>query len=721
MRATIDTSGVPTILIDGRPHSGWMYTTNVVDERLCRDVGRAGVDLYSFHVSPNYNPKTRRITWTAPDEFDFSEMDELFATVLRANPGALFVPRVFLFSPPWWNEQHPDELMRYADGETFKPTRRFPEGTELPSWSSRRWREDTAFCLRRMIAHAREAGYGSRIVGYHLASGGSDEWYYYSNYRWFFGEPLRDFLDYGPAQLTAFRLWLRERYSEDTHALRSAWGVPDADFETAALATPDEKTATERFAFRDPAASGRALDTFRFEADVIADTIDFFAGVVKEATGGDALAGAFYGYLLGAVDMGYCATRRLLQSEHVDFLCAPSGYGKRELATGVSYHRAPVASIQLHGKLWWEENDYYTHLTSPRRWVEGFTGALDARTTRASQLRQLAHQICTGSSAWWYDMDGGWYDETDTLAMVAEHAEIASRAAHCDRSSIAEVAVVVDEESMFTGDFAGELYRSVVHDQIEPIARVGAPVDWLLLDDLPEARDYRLYVFLNAFYLTRERRERLHHELTRRNGSRLWVYAPGYLSERADPAGAASTCGVRLAATETKMPLRVEIDSATDPLPGVPPGHRYGTDRRLGPVFTVDDAESEPIGTLLGTGMPGLVRKLTGEGTTYYSAAPTLSAAVLRGIATEAGVHVYTAGDETLWANASFVALHAMRSGTHRVTLPDPVVFDPIAARELRPVGGIASLELEPGETALLYRGSEEDWSRLQRLPGRPS
>lgn len=52
--------GTPVPRIDGHEHSGWCYTTNVVDQPFCRDVGRHGIDFWSFRVSPNYNPKSRR-------------------------------------------------------------------------------------------------------------------------------------------------------------------------------------------------------------------------------------------------------------------------------------------------------------------------------------------------------------------------------------------------------------------------------------------------------------------------------------------------------------------------------------------------------------------------------------------------------------------------------------------------------------------------------------
>ena len=155
--------------------------------------------------------------------------------------------------------------------------------------------------------------------------------------------------------------------------------------------------------FFDPAKSQQVIDTFDLESDVIADTIDYFCRVVKEATGGKAMTGAFYGYVTGAPDKGYYSTHKLLHSPYIDFLCAPSDYDFREPGAGVSAYRTVARSVQLHKKLWWDENDYYTYFTPATSYVEGWTGPRDYHTTEVTQLRQLSHQIANASPAWWYD------------------------------------------------------------------------------------------------------------------------------------------------------------------------------------------------------------------------------------------------------------------------------------------------------------------------------
>jgi beta-galactosidase len=222
--------GLPTLMVNGQPNAGMTYMTYRPQERYFGDFGKAGVPFVSFSTSfhsvniTKPNPvkgqpplRMKEAVWVSRDSFNFSAFDSIVRFILRANPKALIFPRVYLFAPDWWMKENPDELMVYQDGQKFKPTRGWPEGTTLPSWSSEKWRNDTEYCLRMLIRHVKKQPWGGQIVGYHLASGGTDEWYYYSYYNWFFNAPQEEYLDYGPAQRKAYHKWLQKRYTTNAN------------------------------------------------------------------------------------------------------------------------------------------------------------------------------------------------------------------------------------------------------------------------------------------------------------------------------------------------------------------------------------------------------------------------------------------------------------------------------------------------------------------------
>jgi len=173
--------GVPTLFVDGKPLTGLSYMTYRPDGKYFREFGEAGVHLYSFSSTPSESGYGLAPTaWVAPDRFDFSDLDRRANLVLEADPEAWFFPRLYLASPRWWDDLHPDDLVTYDPGDG-KPVPFFhggvrESGKRVASWASRAWRDDTAKALRELIRHVEASPYGDRVIGYHLASGTTEEW-----------------------------------------------------------------------------------------------------------------------------------------------------------------------------------------------------------------------------------------------------------------------------------------------------------------------------------------------------------------------------------------------------------------------------------------------------------------------------------------------------------------------------------------------------------------
>lgn len=706
--------GTPALLVDGNPNSGMTYMTYRPQERYFHDFGNAGVDFVSFAITANSYPGSTKPVWVSQDSFDFSLMDERMNFILRANPNALIFPRVYLFAPQWWMEQNPDELMVYHDGTKLKPIRGGTR-TTLPAWASEKWRNATAYCLRKMIDYIKSKPYGDHVVGYHLASGGTDEWYYYPNYKWFFNETMEDFLDYSLPQTEAFRRYLRDKY-KTVNALQSAWHNNSVTFENALIAPKKDKLKPDFFLFFDPAKSQHVIDSFDFEAEIVAETIAYFCRVVKEKTNGEAFTGAFYGYVTGAVDKVYCATHKLLQSPYIDFLTSPSDYSFREPGSGYSTYRTLAKSVQIHKKLWWDENDYYTYLTPEWKWVEGWTGPRDFKTTETQQLRQLSNQITNASAGWWFDMEGGWFDSPEAMHLIEKLNAIAEKSVFAERSSIAEIAIIVDEKSILYEEMGGILYRPLIMEQRLPVGRIGAPVDWILMDDLGDAPAYKMYVFLNAFHVTESNRQAVKKLPERGAKVLVWVYAPGYAGTSLDVTGCYDITGLKLKCLRDKGPLHVEIsETGEKTFPGMKKGEKYGTENKIGPVFVGDDPTTTVLGTLYGYGEPGLLYKRTENVDTYYSSVPKLPSNLLRGIAEKAGVHIYDADDDVLYVNKSFVAIHTPWSGKRTLRfLKSTNLYDVYNEKTIAEKERQVILDLPARTTVLCFMGSEQEWKTLR-------
>ena len=92
--------GSPTLFINGQPHNGMAYMAYVPSVPVFRDFAGAGVDLFSFSATPTEaGYGLSKTAWTAPDEYDFSQLDQRVMMVLEANPQAFFFPRLYLHAP----------------------------------------------------------------------------------------------------------------------------------------------------------------------------------------------------------------------------------------------------------------------------------------------------------------------------------------------------------------------------------------------------------------------------------------------------------------------------------------------------------------------------------------------------------------------------------------------------------------------------------------------
>ena len=438
-----DYNGLPTLFINGEPNAGMTYMTYNPLEKQYRQFGEISVDLASFQTSANKNlywddPPV----WVSRDSFDFSLLDEEMEMIVRANPNVWIFPRVYLWSPEWWDKENPDELARYQDGSIEKPMRHVTDPSRKisnPSWASEKWRDDTAYCLRKMIAHIRSKPYGSRVIGYHIASGVTEEWFYWAT-------RSGNLVDYSQPQARAFRSWLEKKYKTED-ALQKAWNDGDITFEEVTLPSYEARMNTNFMFFRDPAVSKNVMDYYLFHSHLNANTIDYFGKVVKEAVNNEQLYGAFYGYTLArysCTDGGHLAMGELLESPYLDFLTSPTEYAYRNVGDGYSDLRTEIKSIQLHGKVWFDENDYRTYLCQPTGW--GWTDNFS--DSKAHQIRQMASIIARASPAWWFDMGGGWYDSPEFMEVFDKLNSIAERSTHTDRRSAAEIAMVVDEHSL---------------------------------------------------------------------------------------------------------------------------------------------------------------------------------------------------------------------------------------------------------------------------------
>ncbi len=664
--------GISTLVIDGQPHTGLCYSTyDASSPNLQQRVERfsqAGCNIFNFVVEISGYGYSRPL-WPERDRWDFTDLDDRAHRILQAAPHALLLPRIYIDAPAWWRDEHPQEMMVLDNGaKTFgKKLFALSRPDNFPSLASHKWRQDMQFALRTILQHIEQSDYADHVIGYQLSGQKTEEWYHWSMNCQRLG-------DYSEHMQRAFCKWLETKYSNDAQ-LQQAWQRPDVTIATAQIPTLAQRIGDRSHTFRQLPQERPVIDFHTFWSDIMADTIELFAHTVKQQTGGTKIVGAFYAYTFEfadlAEDAGHLALYQLLRSPHIDFIMAPSSYFNRNLP-GKPFFRAPTTSFTLHGKLFWNDFDqvsykYFDKLKADPNlktweWQMGLTRTAEEFVWM--NCREIGMTLTHGIQTAHFDIHGGYYDDPEIMHGVMQLADIRQRAIQdTERSSRAEILLVVDEQSPHYLRFRNPaeqpsmLLRSLLSAQVAEMGFV-APYDSVLLSDLEklDTRPYKLVLMLNTFHIDTAQRQLIQQRLLANDRTIIWFYAPGYFDQQgANPENMERLSGMRIQLDTPPAPGAAAIlkDGLVDPPARLP---LLNAD-----LFFVDDPRVEVWGTRSDAPQSTvLARRPMNHWTSIYSATAPLPAALLKRVATDAGVHIYNANsNHLLYANRHYLMIGA--------------------------------------------------------------
>ncbi len=536
-----------------------------------------------------------------PDGFNGAACDNGFAVVVKCQPQALSLPRVSVTAPSWWLERHPDERVVFDDG-SLGPQSMF----------SQAWLEDACRWVEEYARHVRQSAYASHVIGMHICSGVTDEWQSWGLWDEGSGERRGDFSK--PA-IAAWRAYLRGKYKTQK-ALCAAWGR-DISFESAEMPSRARREA-DFGPLRTPPEQQDIIDFYDFYWRGTTKAITQLAAAAKRGGGRDFLVAYFYGYLLQyggrSQESQHLGLREAIDCPDIDVLVSPASYSGRGPG-GTSTFMSLTESIVKRGKFWWDEADNRTHLAK-----SDLGRAADLQETLNVLKREYAHVLTKQAGLWWMDQQGGWFDDPVILDLFRQQREFGETNPGAWRPK-AEVALFVDAKSCYRQPPDSAFLFHNLNVLASEFPRLGAPYDAFLLDDLPAASEYKVYVFPNAIDLTDKERRAI--RALQRKGKTLIFAGPA------------------------------------------------GEGRRKGSSLHVDRALSDK---LLGVdaSSPYPVTKQTGRGKLiWFSEKITLDD--IRAAARDAGVHLFSESDDALYAGNGMIALHARDAGPKTLHFPNPV------------------------------------------------
>lgn len=506
--------GVPVLHRGGRPWFGWGSERPYLGDHVEAFTRLTGAGLRQVHVDATcaediYHPELR--FWHGPDHFDPAVQDRYLRSIADRVPAdALFMLRIGCYAPPWWTAAHPDDLQVYADGSTERDMQACGRKA-VPSLASPVWRADICRALTIYLKWLEESGWSRRVSALFLCQG----------ITWEAGYLGADgFPDYSSHARTYFRGWLKSKYRTDA-TLSTAWGRP-VTLDAAAIPSL-ERRAHPRVEgeLRCVPEEQDVIDHQQALSDMNVDVLLELARTAREYTEGQVPIGTFYGYTLTAREQtpftgrygaggflgGHHALGRVLRSPDIDFIASPFNYANRDLGTGLLFEHVPLASLQAHGKVFFDENDLYTHTGKPdidARVGGGISVGCAQSLDESLRYIRLAFMqaIVRGKHQWLTEL-AGWlgpfrenFSDPDVLHEIERLHKLAGELVMRERTPVAEVVFVVDEASVAWLPLNSTGFRDHVYFGSVMWGHTGAPFDLLLLDDLVEMVKpcYRLVV-----------------------------------------------------------------------------------------------------------------------------------------------------------------------------------------------------------------------------------
>jgi hypothetical protein len=383
--------------------------------------------------------------------------------------------------------------------------------------------------------------------------------------------------------------------------------------------------------------------------------------------------------------------------------------------------------VALHHTLWYHDNDTVSfrydeinksqpdRATVARYRVE--LGVTESPQETIWQYRRGAGFVLGhGVYQSFFDLHGGYFDDPRLMAEVARLNGVFAESAGQDRSSIAEILVISDEASCSYATFESGFLQQTLRPAQVQLAKIGAPHDSILVDDLAlaDASRYRLVVFLNCFHLADCQRELIRRTVLQGDRTVVWAYAPGLFNGHTaslEAIGDLSGFSLVRRAPSARWRLTIALSEAgrswwRQSGGGEPPAS-VGHEHVWGEPLAVDDAQATVLGHLeTRPDFAALATKSMAGWTSLYTLNPAMPAAFLRAVARRAGVHLFNDRNDTLYASRSYLTINADGPGVRTLRFTQPVdLFDPFSG-EIVARGATAWNRLFQDKETLIVRYS---------------
>ena len=302
----------------------------------------------------------------------------------------------------------------------------------------------------------------------------------------------------------------------------------------------------------------------------------------------------------------------------------------------------------------------------------------------ANIIRLGINVICKPiAGIWWWDMEGCYrkatggisYNHPTILKALRNIDKMFKEAVNLDRSSIAKVAVFYSTESIYyakAGMKGWEYLRDSLPLNLRPLGESGVQYTDFYFEDIEKIKNidqYKLLIFVNAHYITSERREWINKHLKKDGKVLVWFYGSGYVNEKScDIKNMESLTGINFKEMNRREMLACRTSNNKHLLnKGITlntPFGSYRTEKRKSPLakphFVINDPEAEILGLSYRRKEPVFAVKEFKNWTSVYLPGGKLPTRLVKNLARQAGINVYTDSDDIqVWAVKSMTGIYS--------------------------------------------------------------
>ncbi len=711
-----DHNGRPTIFIDGVPTAAPSYSSTITARKQSFDKSmpyfykHGSMNVYfispavrrwydtRFWVGDKIDPTGSLADNKPPYDYD---LDQMAADIIKNDPDAWIIVRLFIFPSGEWQENHRQEYFISENGDMG----------EVPSLASDLYWETSARFCNALITYVESRPWADRVIGYanYWINEGAHEpvahgWLY----------------DHNPVMIGRWREFLRAKYG-NVNALRAAWGDSTLSFDRVdvprdpILGTVPE--VTNILYWQDRRSNQQMRDYLLLQKELFHQRVKQVCGASADASGRNVLMlhdffkqtmlgwnlWGFFDYgtaegvswspaypelMAGSGSMGVAPL--IGTTKGLDGIITPHDYQARGIG-GVYEPEGIVDTTILRGLYFYSEMDTRTYLGSQKKDI---AVARNDKEFSAIMWRNVAGGITRGFNSYWMDLSGGhdWFAGDSIQEIIDRQAAVMDQSLEWRHDTVPGIAMILDDTAVLetngTGNYMNE---AIMWEQKMGIARCGVPHNIYMFEDLKldNFPRHRVYYFPNLFRVDEERMAILREKVFRDGAVVVWGPGSGISDgETIDAAHASQLTGFSFETIKANTPRRIIVTDFDHPITaGLSAATILGGPLPYGPVILPTDGlvlgEAWVKGGFNYTGMAlkefgkgaasspeGINSRGAGDYAALFMTAVNLPAPLWRNIARYAGANVYCETDDVLMADTSVVALHSVQSGKKRIALP---------------------------------------------------